>query len=186
MLLCLFSESLRSREKRMMKNNDTIWTQTMFRWCFFSFLLLFLWSSTDKVQETSESKEEHQNFWGKFPALGLVQHAGGVAYKTTDSYESTSACDRWGIIVQIQSQIIYWLDIRHLRWDSGCLKTDLSMDINCLSSHSHAALLSSSSAALLQPPNLHSFFFFFLLCRPNRVRKPPKKWWFICNCLKTY
>lgn len=113
------------------------------------------WGGTEMA-----ARNETESLVGGFE--GKSQHCRLLACRRWPiNSRSDTKGDQWvmdgGLVVQIQLQIIYWLDIRDPVWGSRCLKTDLKTDMEWIAR--------SHSDTNLSPPRQRNRFFF--LKKPN-------------------
>ena len=116
---------IRSRDKRMMQNNETFWTEDnqkkVHRVCV---------RRVAVRQNIMNPRRRVREFEGKSHHCCL---SGLACRQWPANSQNDTKGDQWvmdgGLVVQIQWQIIYWLDIRDPGWGSRCLKTDLNMDM---------------------------------------------------------
>lgn len=100
----------------MIHNSHTFWIKTMGKslWtvCFLPSVWPEIWGSTDILQEINESKKECVMILGKISPL-----LSGLACRqwppnSLNHTKGDQLVMEGGVLGQIQSQIIYWLDIR--------------------------------------------------------------------------
>lgn len=123
-------------DKKRDLGQELIWWRTIFyeqqQWggvCFCSaggnrmWNINTVWRSPDRLWETKRNERERKT-------LPLLSELARRQWPT-NSQNHTKAY-KWmmdgELLVQIQSQIIYWLVIRGPGWVSRCLKTDLNKD----------------------------------------------------------